>query len=340
MHQTDPQTESDTDTSLNAGVGLDREKALAPYLGQLTAGGGTNLALEPWECEVLKKFPEGKDPAGYDWPALVAQGLAFGAKCQAREDQFEDADAAELERLAELGDELIAEMAVGLVLFEELQASVNSLIRSGEMRKVKRLCAFRNKVGQSLAIMKGLIDSESFATASSRATDALAARAELEEEKLQSDASPALEETPHQGPTQYVKDPAPTRMVYRTTVKKRKVIKLLLAVLVVSLTVWIVMTVKNPSYVAPLPLTIEELNHVVGVRNVESRHPSVYVKVDDKAWTLLSPEQRTDALTEIGRVAEQAGYLGAQVWTTDGLTIGQWLKESGVTLEPNSPGQT
>jgi NADPH-dependent 7-cyano-7-deazaguanine reductase QueF-like protein len=46
----------------------------------------------------------------------------------------------------------------------------------------------------------------------------------------------------------------------------------------------------------------------------------------------MSTIERQSVIEQIGIVANQAGYLGVQAWTTDNVPVGQWLEKSGTRL--------
>jgi hypothetical protein len=339
----DSTTRSSAGTADPSEVSRDREKALAPYLAELVAndspaGDGStvpsslfvadqHLTLDPWERGVLEKLGSGVDAKGRPWPALVAQGLAFGAKCLSEARRFETDEEVSADEKARLVDELITVAAAGVAVFAELQSNIDQLIRDGRMGDAKRLGTFRNKVGKSVATMRNLLGSDAFARAEADSTAMLAnpARTATEETSGESEDRKRV-------PTQFKRDAPPVRMIHRSAVEARKPVWLLLAILIVCAAAWIVMTVTQPHYVAPPELTIEQFRHVEAIRSVEAKRPSVFVKLDESAWSRIVQKDRQNVIREIGHVAEQAGYSGAQVWTTDGKTVGRWLRRTGVRL--------
>jgi hypothetical protein len=285
------------------------------------------LTLDPWERRVVEKFGSGVEAEGWSWPKLVAQGLAFEAKCLSGSGQLETDDEVPPELKAKLVDELITVAAAGVAVFAELQSSVSQLIRDGRMGDAKHLSRFRNRVGQSVALMRNLLDGEAFARAEANSAGMLAAPV-----RTATKSTSTKSESRKRVPTQFKRDPAPVRMIHRSGVKKRTLVWPLLAALVVCLAVWIGVTVTRPHYVAPPELTIEQFRHVEAIRKVEAKRPSVFVKLDRSTWSRIPQKDRQNVIREIGHVAEQAGYSGAQVWTTDGTAVGRWLKKTGVRL--------
>jgi hypothetical protein len=315
----DSTTRSSAGTADPSEASRDREKALAPYLAQLVANdspGGDDstvpsslfvadqhLTLDPWERGVLEKFRSGVDAKGRPWPALVAQGLALAAKCLSEAGRFETDKEVSPDEKARLVDELITVAAAGVAVCAELQSNIDQLIRDGRMGDAKQLGTFRNKVGQSVATMRNLLGSDAFARAEADSTATLVnpARTATEETSGESEDRKRV-------PTQFKRDAPPVRMIHRSTVKKGRPVWPLLAALVVCAAAWIVMAVTQPHYVA------------------------LFVKLDESAWSRIAQKDRQNVIREIGHVAEQAGYSGAQVWTTDGKTVGRWLKRTGVRL--------
>jgi hypothetical protein len=340
---------ADSTTQVSAGTAepdvssCKRDEALAPFFAQLAARdftedddpsislsisvGGQVLTLDPWERKVVEKFGSGVDAEGWLWPKLVTQGLAFEAKCLSGSGRLETDEELPPEKKAELVDELITVASAGLAVFAELQSSINRLIGDGRMGDAEHLGNFRNRVGQSVALTRNLLGGDAFARAEAGSAGMLAApvRTATKDTSAESDSR-------RPAPTQFKRDPAPTRMVHRSVVKKRTLVWPLLAVLVVCLAVWIGVTVTRSSYVAPPELTIEQFRHVEAIRKVEAKRPSVFVKLDRTAWSRIPREEQQDVIREIGIVAERAGYSGAQVWTTDGTAVGRWLKKTGARL--------
>ncbi len=340
-----------TDSTKAANTGNERENALAPYLAQLAAAhsddsaisssislGDQSLALETWEQEVLRRYATGVDSKGHPWPSLVLEGLAFDAKCLLRTRQHET-DGSPPDQRIERVDELITEAAVGVAILEELGKSVDQLIRGGRMTEVKHLSTFRNRVRQGVARMRNLIGGEAFDKVEAKATKMVADRATPAPAPA-STKSEVVEEERRRSPTQFKKDPAPVRVVHLAAVKQRGVIWPLVAVLVVSAATWVGLIVTQPRYIAPPELTIEEFRHIPAVRAIDARPPSLFVTLGEPAWNDMSSEDRLNAIREIGSVAEHAGYVGVQLWTTDGAGAGRWLKNKGAQLIRESPEGT
>ena len=111
----------------------------------------------------------------------------------------------------------------------------------------------------------------------------------------------------------------------------------LLAILVVSAGTWVGLTVTQPRKVVVPELTINEFRHIRAVRTIDARPPSLYVTLNEPTWNDMASKDRLDAIREIGSVAEQAGYVGVQLWTPDGAPVGRWLKHGGAELSRSSP---
>jgi hypothetical protein len=330
-----------------AGTENKRENALAPYLAQLSAApstdaedsevpssisiDGEDMTLDPWEREVLRKFSSGLDSEGHAWPSLVREGLAFGAKCLLREQQHETEESRSDQTTIPL-DDLIAEAAAGISILEELGASVDQLIRAGRMTEVKPLSAFRNRVRQGIDGMRRLIGGEAYAKVETKA-----AEMRVEQEIPEPSAAPTEVEERRRAPTQFKKDPAPVRAVHQMVVKQQRLIWPLLIVLFVSALMWVGLTVTQPRNVVIPKLNLVEFRHIRAVQTIDARPPSLYVTVNEPAWTDMGTEDRLDAIREIVSVAGQAGYVGVQLWTPDGAAVGRWLKKGGVELSRSSP---
>jgi hypothetical protein len=87
-------------------------------------------------------------------------------------------------------------------------------------------------------------------------------------------------------------------------------------------------------------LTLEQFAHLEAVQRIQARPPSLFVTLHPEGWRQLTPAERRDLITQIGRIAEGVGYFGAQVRTEDGPSVGQWLSKTGVQLWAPSAGAT
>ena len=348
-------TSGDPSTQVACGTGdalnpaAERRRTLAPYLARLAVAStaqqaepavpeslpveGASLELDPWERRVLQQFHGGTDTKGRPWPGLVAEGVAFRAKCLARAAQLEpDAEPQAPQHRAGLVDELIHDAAVGLALMQELQQTIDRLIHESELKIAKGLTDFRNVVGQSVGTMRKLLGSEAFAAATTRAP-ALVSPPPKE---------PARAEEPkRKAPEQFKKDLAPVRVVSRRMVRRNLTLWLLMGVLLLSIAGWVVTFVlTRTSYVPPPVLTADQFRHVESFRGVTARPPSLYVMLDAEGWTRMSPQRRREVLDEIGGIAARAGYVGVHARTTDSVPVGQWLKARGVRLFAPPTGGT
>jgi hypothetical protein len=342
MHQTDSTVQTSVGTADPAVSNREREEALAPYLAELVAGNAAAddstdppslfvddqcLTLEPWERGVLAKFGSGVDIKGRPWPTLVIQGLAFEAKCLSEVRRFENDEELSSDERAGLVDDLITVAAAGVAVFGELQSNIDQLIRDGRMGDAKALGTFRNRVGQSVATMRNLLGSDAFASAevAAAAMPAILGQTATEDTFAEDDDRRRV-------PMQFKRDAPAVHMIQRNTVEERKPVWLLLAILIVCASAWIVMTVTQPDYIAPPELTLERFRGIEAIRSIEAKRPSVFVTLDAGAWSRMPRGDRRNVMDEIGHVAERAGYSGAQVWTTDGKTVGRWLKRTGIRL--------
>ncbi len=72
----------------------------------------------------------------------------------------------------------------------------------------------------------------------------------------------------------------------------------------------------------------------------KARPPSLFVTLHPDRWRELSPAERRDLVTQIGRIANGVGYSGAHVRTDGGPSVGQWLRKTGVQLWARPAGAT
>jgi hypothetical protein len=229
-------------------VDREREFALSPYLAQLGIGAPELvpeeqipvslpvargfLPLDPWEHRTLQQFRGGKDDEGRPWPVLLAEGVAFRAKCLDRcAPPDEDESSSPREEDPEPGESLITEAAVGIALLQELQWSIDGLIRQGDFMVAKRLTGFRNTVGQSLASLRNLIGNDAFARAMERSPELLVS-------VPTGDAVPAEEAPVKRATARYRQRRASGRIIVRRRRRGTARIRFLLALLTASALAW------------------------------------------------------------------------------------------------------
>ena len=88
----------------------------------------------------------------------------------------------------------------------------------------------------------------------------------------------------------------------------------------------------------PAVLTIESFVHLEAVERIVARPPSLYVRLDAQIWRSASAAEKQELLEQIGRIADQNGYLGVRARIDGRAHVGQWLKRTGVRVIERSGG--
>ena len=89
-----------------------------------------------------------------------------------------------------------------------------------------------------------------------------------------------------------------------------------------------------PKLNAPEPHILEtaEFTAVPGIVLTVAKPPTVYITVETGVWNEMARHDREAMIAEIGRVAEEQGYIGADIRDDSGTVIGRWLKARGASL--------
>jgi hypothetical protein len=289
--------------------------------------GEVTLELDPWERQILLLLRRSNNGGAPRWCKLVVEGLAYRAKCLAL--------TKELERHVEdetrtLDDALTLDTAIGIALMAELQANIDHLIRAGKVADMRKLTDFRNTVAEGLGRIRSAITDSERLIAKARSLELV--RDEFIKEEP--------EETKRKPPEQFKKDAPRVREISRTTIRRRSFIIPLAFVLLASAVAWGVLHFSRTRYVPPPELTMSDFSHIGEVRAVRASPPSLYVDLDLASWEAMSTPERQSVLEAIGIVANQAGYLGVQAWTTDNVPAGRWLKQRGTHLATPSAAES
>ncbi len=89
---------------------------------------------------------------------------------------------------------------------------------------------------------------------------------------------------------------------------------------------------------APIPaFTLDDFAELPAVTAVVARPPSLYLTVDEAAWSGLDDAARTRLTEAVADRLEPAGYSGAILRTPTGMVVAEWLRESGVRLRRVPP---
>ena len=116
--------------------------------------------------------------------------------------------------------------------------------------------------------------------------------------------------------------------------------KILVGGLIVSGLLWCGVWLSRRSEPDSVALTTEDLAAVASVFHVTARPPSLFVELKTVEWSDMTDRERIEALEEMGRIAERAGYSGVHARTDDGSGGGQWLLRGGASLLEKPRGRT
>ena len=324
-----------------------RHDALMPFLDQLGAGGeiggpevaatiavgGYELELGDWERSVLSKAEPGANGGSAVRTRLLAEGLAFQAKCHRLEERFEKGPMPAPHELDRFLDGLVTDAAVGLALQKELQREIDRMVCSGRLSHAKSLTGFRNKIVHFSSGLKIRIGKDAFGRAEERA-ECLVTPPEKTEV-----LRPALLEEQAEAPTPYKArtEYAPARPVKSVSPHRTKRLFYVLCVVTAIYGAVIIPIFRTHE---PPALTLTELGGIRAVQSVEARPPSLYVTMDAHDWNAMSSAERREVLQQMADIADAVDYFGIHVRTSDGAPVGEWLKKTGVRLYATTPSAT
>ena len=127
---------------------------------------------DAWERGVLQHSLDHPEDRSKPWAPLLAEGIAFRAKClqgvETDESPRSTAQADDEETAANDVEQLITDAAVGLALLQEMQRAIDQLVAAGESGEAKRLSTFRNKVAQAVGQLKDCLGREDYERAENK----------------------------------------------------------------------------------------------------------------------------------------------------------------------------
>lgn len=337
---------------------------------------GHEVQLGRWERATLREANGRSAGAGPDDESrLVIECIAFQARLQELLQVFEHGPMPGPSDLPEFLDRLVTDVAVGLALQEELQRALNRLVLAGQQDHAKHLSSYRQRFTQGVSDLKTRVGADAAEQAEHRAETFVAPpqpvdrrrpvafpdekmeAAEAAEPRAEQPAPDLLEEQPAWQPGGGKPNPDPRPEWERACwdalgaepapppelvveKKKRSIVMPGLISLVVLIVVWAAFILPGIRQTLPPVLTRAEFTHLEPVREVVARPPSLYAKMDVDLWRKMEPAARQAMLEEMGVIAEAAGYNGVHVATTDGITVGEWLKQGGAKLAVVPKGAT
>jgi hypothetical protein len=333
----------------------DRRAALSPYLERLCDGAGagpgeeetpillvvgeSSLELADWERRMLQQYHGRADGEGRPWPAFLAEGLAFRAKCLERcGTPVPGEPPPEPPAGHEDDEELITEVGVGVALLQELQWSIDSLIHEGDLAIARKLTEFRNTVSQSLGVVRSWMGSRAYARASARSADlvgsvpVMAPRPETKEPE-------EPREPPRRATARYRGRRGPDRRARKDRRRGRSRLPRLLLLLALSLLAWGGTRLLLDDYQRPPRLTAERFGHLKVVRSVTGRAPGAEIVLDAGGWERMTPEKRQATVEAIGSIVAHTHYHSVSLRTSQGVAVGEWRRDRGSTLI-DAPAET
>jgi hypothetical protein len=320
----------------------ERRTALAPYVHHLAQiceppaesvdaahpAVVPSLDLDGWERKALGRALEATAGAQDAWETLLAEGVAVQSKFLAETSCLQGDQPLPPDMWEKLRNQMTQTAAIGLALMEEIQRVVDAMILGGDMGQAKKLTGFRNKIGQVVSQAKEQVGTKAYEHA-----EALAAEMVMPLEQ-QPQAKRRLEE-PDEGPPQQIKlnrhAGAPLGTILEAK-EARSRIRPLATVFVVALAAWCILVAPR-FFRAELPvLTPQDLPLPPEVQEVIARPPSLFLVVDGAAWGRMPRESREALVQQVGRIAEEAGYVGVQFRNAKGTSVARWSLARGASL--------
>lgn len=318
----------------------ERWQVLQPYLDAVLVAAQKSLSLdamgirlEPWQREVLRQETDG-DRLGVGWPGLVAEGLAFRALCLGRfGSESMDGDVRHLP-VAGAVEDFTEEAAVGLALMQELQWAIDLAIDAHDLQMARDATLFRNELGHSVGALRRVAGAATFDRAAMRARSLIRAVPEAGSIWEQLEDWEEDEQPRHRFPTIFRRDPRLGRIIFRQTVRPPRTKEIWLTASFLSAMWWLLMFGPSGAGQPADPPLVDgaRFRHIEAFREASASPPTLYVKLDARSWTAMSPQDRFDTLREIARIAERAGYFGVHARVGGGAPAGRWLKGKGVQL--------
>jgi hypothetical protein len=304
------------------------------------------VELGSWERAALREALDPQSGVEGRVPCSLVEGVAIQVKHFELIGRFEHGPMPPPAELPEFLESLVAVVAVGIALAQDLQEEMNRLIGRGRLAGAKSLAAFRGKILRGGSDVKERIGTREQEEAERRAESLLTVH------PMSGSPAPALrlrlrEEEPDSpnwatyGGREEAAETPPSRSRESvgtgtdSSVKASKplcLLKPLLLVLVALLVVYGIVMLSRIRSGGPPVLTLEQFSHLEGVKLTTARPPSLYVVLSGQHWQALTAAERRMLLREMGQIAEEAGYTGIHARTSDGEPVGEWMKNNGVRL--------
>ena len=246
-------------------------------------------------------------------------------------------------------------MQAPFAIAADLQRTVDDLILSGDMATAKKLSQFRNRFTREVGKLEEQVGDQNFdycRTLGVELAEEAYQEKHPEKEDSETDERNELKNTElaslleaaqaaeSSGPEQatFDKDYGRVEFSMREAAPDRRSLPLLGGIMVLLAAVW-VLRVGLPMWSAPsVPeIDLARLNHPAVLYSV-AKPPTIFVTLKGKEWAALDADGRLELIESARVLLEPAGYQGALFRTADGMSVGQWLKNTGIRLLESNGG--
>jgi hypothetical protein len=317
-----------------------RSNLLRPFIEAMRSGRLTPVEApeppEPWETDALNHA----DP-NIPWHALIRETHAWR--------ELSEQDLHPPDETLPVHARLMDAATIGFAIAADLQRTVDEMILSGDMATAKKLSQLRNRFVREVNKLEEQVGDQNFdhcrdlgnefAERAYREKNPEKESRESEEtDTLKNTELGALLEEAHAAETTrsrqatFDKNHGYVEFSARKAMSKRKALPWMTGIVILLAAVWIV-RIGLPMWSAPnVPvIDLAQLNHPA-ILYSEAVPPTIFVTLNGKEWAAMNADNRRDMIESTRALLEPAGYQGALFRTADGMSVGQWLKNTGVRL--------
>ena len=318
----------------------DRSKMLRPFIEAMRSGRLTPVEApeppEPWETEALNHA----DP-NTPWHALIRETHAWR--------ELSEQDLHPPDETLPVHGRLMDAATIGFAIAADLQRTVDEMILTGDMATAKKISHLRNRFTREVNKLEEQVGDQNFdhcrdlgyefaeqayrekhPEKESRESEGAGTLENTELARLLEEAHAA--ETTGSRQATFGKDHGYVEFSARESKSKQKALPWMTGIVVLLVAVWIV-RIGLPMWSAPSVPAIDlvQLNHPA-IMYSEAVPPTIFVTLNGKEWAAMNADNRRDMIESARVLLEPAGYQGALFRTADGMSVGQWLKNTGVRL--------
>lgn len=281
--------------------------------------GPERLETNAWDREAVAQALNGATED--EWPGLLVEAYALEAKYRTEfAENVPDGESFSESQTKRLTDDA----TIGLVLMEQTQRAINTMVLSGQIDQAKHLSTFRNRIGHMVTAMKEQLGDRAFCIAEARSL------------KIAPPVEPGPVRAPEAEPRPVKKAPRPVCRPAPEVDERTEYTRPLLLILAAAIVAWVIVVLPRLSEEPMHVLTTQELPHSTLIEETTARPPSLFVELRSDEWNGLGRDERLRIVEEIGQAAQARGYTGAQFTSSAGGTVGNWLQEAGATLANRS----